>query len=94
MFSRFNRKNITMVYGLIADTHGLQDVSERLERIGHPPDPELTYDSLSDSGKALYRHHTAALETGNSPIRSNLKPTPEDMEQYFERLESLPASGE
>ena len=83
----FSRKNITMVYGLIADTHGLQDVSERLERIGHAPDPTLTYDSLSDSGKALYDQHTAALETGNSPIRSNLKPTPEDMERYFERLE-------
>ena len=90
----FSRKNITMVYGLICTTHGLQDVSERLERIGHPPDPTLTYDSLSEPQKALYDQHTAALETGNSPIRSNLKPTPEDMEQYFESLESLPASGE
>jgi hypothetical protein len=66
----FSRKNITMVYGLIADTHGLQDVSERLERIGHPPDPTLTYDSLSDSGKALYDQHSKAIAAGTSPIRS------------------------
>mgnify|MGYP005825503019 FL=1 len=66
----FSRKNITMVYGLIADTHGLQDVSERLERIGHPPDPELTYDSLSEPQKALYDAHSEAIAAGTSPIRS------------------------
>ena len=66
----FSRKNITMVYGLIADTHGLQDVSERLERIGHPPDPELTYDSLSEPQKALYDAHSEAIAAVTSPIRS------------------------
>ena len=66
----FSRKNITMVYGLIADTHGLQDVSERLERIGHPPDPTLTYDSLSEPQKALYDAHSEAIAAGTSPIRS------------------------
>ena len=66
----FSRKNITMVYGLIADTHGLQDVSERLERIGHPPDPELTYDSLSEPQKALYDAHSEAIAAGTSRIRS------------------------
>ena len=66
----FSRKNITMVYGLIADTHGLQDVSERLERIGHPPDPTLTYDSLSEPQKALYDAHSKAIAAGTSRIRS------------------------
>ena len=66
----FNRQDITAVYGLIADTHGLEDVSERLERIGHPPDPTLTYDSLSEPQKALYDQHTAAIAAGTSRIRS------------------------
>ena len=70
MFNRFNRQDIKSVYMLIADTHGLQDVSERLERIGHPPDPTLTYDSLSEPQKALYDAHSEAIAAGTSRIRS------------------------